>query len=483
VALSAVGAPRALPAGFLGFNGEAITAPPGLWRSPAFVGAVARLHPQALRLFGGTTANFWDWRAGTFVSPAALPPGSPPVPAALAAARSAVSIPLSDWARLVRAAGALPVFDLNLVTSTLADQLAMLRAAAALGLPVQRIELGNELYLPRYAERFRSGRDYGQEATRWIAALKARFPGVQVAAAGYTPVDAAGKRPDAREAGWNAQMLSALRGEDAITFHPYFGSGLGLAQRPAGSRAAATALAAPARATQALRAGGLAALPPGVGAWLTEWNLFDRRAAVHGTWTQGLQVAAFALELLAEPRVTQADEHALVASGPFGALFADADGLGFGAPPAARVARAGGFYLPARLPPPTRPLGLSASGVAMRDVLAFVRGATQVQGLSVGAGPTAGAGPASGVRGALATGPRGRAALLVNLGSAPVAVRLPGALVAGSSGAGGSGGSFVELEASPSTPVAGEGSLRRSAGRLSAGTLVLAPYSLARMAL
>jgi hypothetical protein len=472
-----VGAPRLLHADFLGFNGEAVTAPPGLWRGGAFLAAVARLHPQALRIFGGTTANFWDWRAGTFVSPAALAPRSPSVPPALAAARSKVSIQLADWARVARLAGATPVFDLNLVTSTLDRQVAMLRAASRLGLPIDRIELGNELYLPRYRDRFPSGRDYGAEATRWIAALKAAFPGAQVAAAGYTPTDVPGRRRDRRELSWNADMLSTLRGEDAITFHPYFASGLPLRRGPAGRHAVATALGAPTRALRSLRAWGLAALPPNVAAWVTEWNLFDRRAAVHGTWAQGLEVASFGLGLLGDPRVVAADEHALVASGPFGALFGDANGLGFGSPAGARVARAGGFYLPARHPPATRPLALSASGVAMKALLAFVRGAGRVQVLAFSGAPSA-----SSVQGALIAGPRGRRALLVNLGAAPVRVRLAGALPAGtseSSGKAGRGGSFVELAADPSTPVAGEESLSRSSGRLSGGALVLAPYALA----
>ena len=94
-----------------------------------------------------------------------------------------------------------------------------------------------------------------------------------------------------------------------------------------------------------------------------------------------------------------------------------------------------------------------------------------------GPGPDSG----GGVSGAVATGGRGRAVLIVNLGSAPLAVRLPGPPLTRTSKTPASAASFIELNAEPATPVAGERSLRRSAGRLAAASLVLAPYSLTRV--
>jgi hypothetical protein len=461
VLVTTVSAPRALPADFLGFNAEALTAPGGLWSRPRFRRAVAALRPEALRLFGGTTANFWDWRAATFTA-------GPLVPAALSKARAGVRITLAEWARLVRSAGATPIYDLNLVTSTLAQQLAMLKSARALGLAVTRAELGNELYLRRYSHRFGSGADYGRVATRWISTLKAAFPELRIAVPAWLPGGL--QQPDARARSWDASMLTTLRGEDALAFHPYFASGLQGGARLADSGAPAIMLAAPARAFELLRGAGLDSLPAGVVAWVTEFNLFDRRAPVHGTWGQGLDVAAFVLALLGDTRIDQVDEHALVYSAPFAALFTDRSGLDFGAPDRAQAAGTrSGFRSPVRAPIVTTPYATSASGTAMGQLLQAMRG----QGSAAQLAFTQPSGaPAPEVQGTLLGSAMRPTAVLINLQARRVSVRLPSELTAAP---------FHALSASPGAVVTGPGSLRRESGRVRAGVLRLAPYSLVRL--
>ena len=97
-----------------------------------------------------------------------------------------IPIHLSDWAQLVSAANAQPVFDLNVVTSNLSNQLAMLHRAEDLGMPILRVELGNEVYLntPVLVRRFPTPQAYGRTATRWIHAIKRNFPHAQVAVTG-----------------------------------------------------------------------------------------------------------------------------------------------------------------------------------------------------------------------------------------------------------------------------------------------------------
>ena len=442
------GQQRALPHDWLGFNGEALTGPPGLWADKRFVAAVAALHPEALRIFGGTTANFWDWRRGSFVAAGR----NVAVPAELLAARPRVSIPLSSWAALVRATAATPVFDLNLVTSTLGQQLAMLRAARGLGMAVTRVELGNELYLPRYRARFADGAAYGRVAARWARAVKHAFPGVRVAAAGFV-AERAAVATDARERDWDAGVLRTARGVDALTFHPYFQTGLGAGATVASARAAATALLRPSQHWAAVRAT-LAKLPAGIGAWLTEYNLFDREAAVHTTWAQGLALSAYTLDILADPRVDQADVHALTASAPFGALLAGRDGLAFGA------AGNGAFHPPPGAPPPTPPLALSATGVASLALMAALRGARKARPLAF-----AGERGAAVLRGALI----GAHVIILNLSQRPVRVQV---------GAGPPRGRYAQLWGAPGTLVAGVESLRRAAGTVSPAGLVLRGYSL-----
>jgi hypothetical protein len=386
-------------------------------------------------VFGGTTAEYWDWRAGTFV------PGAPP---SLRALRGQVHVTLADWAALVRATGAEPVFDLNLFTDSLANQLAMLRAAARLGMPVLRVELGNELYAPPFRRRFADGAAYGRVASTWAAAIKRAFPGVQVAAVAAPGADPNLPAADAR--GWNAGLARTLRGVDALTVHTYFASGLPPGRAPARGAPAASMLSAVGARWQAARSE-IDASPLPV--WVTEWNLFDRTAAVHATWAQGLAVAAYGIDLLADGRVAQSDNHALVGSAPFGALFAGTDGLSFG--------RDAGFAAVARRPPATPPYGRSANGVAMAALLTTLARGRMLWPLAF-----------TGGQGMVVTGEARARGLLVNLAAGAVRVTLPAAV---------RGGTAVQLWAEPSRLVTGARSLHSRAGHVQS-TVLLEPYSL-----
>jgi hypothetical protein len=285
--------------------------------TPELREAAAALSPGAIRVFGGTTANYWNWRTGKFYDRHGVPRQY------RRAQRQMSPVHLDDWARLVQGANAVPIFDLNLVTSGLSDQLAMLRAASDLGMPIRWVELGNELYLhaPLVDRAIPSARAYGHKATRWIAAIKAEFPQAQVAAVAF------GNRRswsgDARRRHWDWRMLATLRGEDALTFHTYWRTPRGRLSPPRRAKV----LAAPIRRLAALRRAALHKLPAGVAAWVTEWNMWHGSSLL-GTWANGLSDATYLLGLLGEPWVRQADLHALIYRKPFGALFPSASGFG-----------------------------------------------------------------------------------------------------------------------------------------------------------
>ena len=304
-----------LPSDFAGFNAPFRS---NSWQvsSPRLHEAAAALRPGALRVFGGTTANYWNWRTGKFFDRRGVPPRLRQV------TRDMSPIHLSDWAGLVRDADATPVFDLNLVTSSLSDQLAMLRAAEALGMPIQRIELGNELYYsaPLVVQAVPTPEAYGRKATRWIEAIHVEFPDAQIAAVGfgYPPGDV-----DRRRASWDRRVQETLRGESALTFHAYWDAPR---TRRLSGRSLSTALAAPLRLLAQLRSRGLHRLPDGVSAWVTEWNVWHS-AKLRGTWANGLADAAYLLGLLGERSVSQEDLHPLVHSQPLAALFGNP--LGF----------------------------------------------------------------------------------------------------------------------------------------------------------
>jgi hypothetical protein len=236
---------------------------------------------------------------------------------------------LEDLKLALDATAAQPILVVNMLTSTLDEQLAMLRHATRLGFSARYVELGNEFYLSEdtYISRFPTAEDYGLEATRWIDRIKKDFPKTEVAAVGA--YSTAGQSE--RRATWNRRLLTTLRGADAIVLHVYVGSGLGpslksltqtrLAGRDSASNpwyaapdiqrqqlqalrtpaGAAAVLSMPFRADQQLRRE-IQDLP-GLRVWVTEYNLFDRVGPTKGTWAHGLLTATMLGLFLENPRV------------------------------------------------------------------------------------------------------------------------------------------------------------------------------------
>jgi hypothetical protein len=296
---------RVLPAQFFGFSAEDIksAACTNLWFGPKIPSQIALIHASLLRIPGGTTSQWIDWSTGKFIDSSADRFSN--------AGRKPLT--LSDWARIVKMSRTIPVFDLDVVNSSLNDQLLMLHAAARLGMPIRYVELGNELWdptEPTYAHLYPTGADYGLAMNSWISAIKEVFPSAMIAVSGVDSSDLlfAGIP---RMATWNASMLGVVRGESAITFHPYW---LLPAGYPAG---------APQSVVQTVLAGltewkkfsseTLPVLPTGVGAWLTEWNEADwLKQGGHQSWIQALTVAAFALDNATNPEIDMSLLHDVV---------------------------------------------------------------------------------------------------------------------------------------------------------------------------
>jgi hypothetical protein len=371
---------HAIPVAFAGFNApfrknswQALT--PELWQ------AAADLSPGALRVFGGTTANYWNWRTGKFYDRHGVPRQY------RRANRRMSPIHLSDWARLVREANAIPVFDLNLVTSSLSDQLAMLQAARDLGMPIRRIELGNELYFhaPLVDQAVPSAKAYGRKATRWIRAIKRRFPDALIAAVGFG--GSLWSPPRTRRGRWDPGVLRTLRGEDALTFHTYWKPPPGRLSRAKLSKV----FAAPLRRLSLLRVGGLRQLPDGVAAWVTEWNI-SHGSSLRGTWANALSDAEYLLGLLGERRVRQEDLQALIFRNPFAALFANSEAFGD--------------------EPSTVPFARTAVGNALGEMHPLLSGGPRVRRLTVRHSPRI---PGTRLAAVRAVAVQGRGALLLNL--------------------------------------------------------------------
>ncbi len=170
-----------LPAHFFGFNAESIVLPVDdqlFANSPALHAKLAAVPTGILRIPGGTTSQWLNWRTGVFITG----PGGPFN--AVSPTRPAITMP--HWAAIVRATGATPLWDLNVLNATISDQIAMLREAQRLGLPVRQVELGNELWNPTgpYPGRFPTGAAYGSAMNPWIVAVRRAFPRAVIAVSG-----------------------------------------------------------------------------------------------------------------------------------------------------------------------------------------------------------------------------------------------------------------------------------------------------------
>ena len=295
---------------FFGYNTGGYSVDANDWNNAAFLAAAAKQKPGTLRFPGGTVANFWDWEKGWFVT-GYDPFGYGPTP---------IPNHLEDFQHTITATGATPIFDVNILTSTLDSQLAMLHHAQQLGLPVNYVELGNEFYLPgNGVDKFPSGAAYGSLATIWAAAIHKDFPNAKVAAVAAPEMIPFywNTKPDPRQSTWNYSMFTTLKGVDAVTLHIYDSGGNSF-EKMFGM--AFTQM-------NGLKGDELQTLPPGVNVWITEFNIWGGPGFAGGSWGQGLANTFLSLLFLGSDKITLVNFESILGYSDDGALFLNNDGL------------------------------------------------------------------------------------------------------------------------------------------------------------
>jgi hypothetical protein len=129
----------------LGFGTELV------WQSTNDTGILAAASVAAgsavARYPGGTPANYWDWSCShnnSCCSEFSVAHGE--IGKCSGALGQASTLP-TDWARFVqKPASRATIFDLNVVQTNASYQLEGLKQFEALGVAVDRLELGNELF-------------------------------------------------------------------------------------------------------------------------------------------------------------------------------------------------------------------------------------------------------------------------------------------------------------------------------------------------
>ncbi len=336
--------------------------------------AVRDFQGGTIRYPGGAISNYWDWQNGSLHQPATISGSGRFKPART----RGYGFTLQTLQSIVRETGTVPVFDLNLLTSNLADQLQMLHTAQNLGIPVRYVELGNEFYLgiSSYQKVFPTAASYARTVAKWAPAIRAAFPKVQIAAVGSLP------QSTGREKSWNKTLL-AIAGADinAITLHDYFA--------PVGRNLNPMQFLAEVQSNWLSTEQVMATFPSRYRIWFTEFNL-SRQGLLGGrpargiTWLHGLYAAESVLLFDQSPRV-QLDDYWDLFSNSFTGAFTS--GLA---------------------PQPT------VSGSALMFLTSASTQAVRVTPLRFSAAPTL-PGGAAGVIGASFSGPIGTRTVLINL--------------------------------------------------------------------
>lgn len=210
--------------------------------------AVEALKPGVMRYPGGTVANYWSMRNGSYVGPQGeggarhckftgrwnycaqqrkiqrFPPRS--------------FTPFRFYKGVVQsAAGGMPdgpIFVLNLLTLTLTDIMSEIQSLKESGAPVVRVELGNEYdHAVHYRWRFPNADSYGLFSKPVIRKLRKTFPGVKISFVIST--SAGGPR------GWNARLSRYQAWVDAVSVHDYSPNHQTVSQYPVGVRSTVVA--------------------------------------------------------------------------------------------------------------------------------------------------------------------------------------------------------------------------------------------------
>ncbi|NNM16128.1 MAG: hypothetical protein HKO56_05670, partial [Bacteroidia bacterium] len=344
---------------FYGFNGQNIISGNVTLDDPDFLKKLCDLYPATLRFPGGTIAMYWDWKTGQFLE-------------------NDISSNSCLWSKerydnsnftpntllrlksFVDKTGAAPIFDLNTVTSDKYYQLAQLYEAASLNIPIKYVEFGNELYsekLCAFPYVYPTPTDYANEMLLWNDVFKGNtgsnghFPYLETAVVGsiHRTIYDPNKEPF-REFNWNNEVLPIIGSGpstiDAVTYHPYFGGGIGSDNNPK----AIYNVQNPTRSfliPNTALLGDVGSLlneeagselnQYGLNGWLTEYNMFDDHNTILGSWAHAMAVSFHSLLFLeksnslngAPNNIDHVNLHTMLGGSRWGAIFSNDNGLEF----------------------------------------------------------------------------------------------------------------------------------------------------------
>lgn len=165
---------------------------------------IQKLKPQILRYPGGTVSHNWDWKNGVIET------------------RKPKAVhKIEELKKLVEYTNAKFVIVLDILNKSLTDQIQMLQEIEKLQIPIEYIELGNELYAQddHYKNIFPTGKEYADRVNQWIPSLRKHFPNAKI---GALLLGRKVRESNDRMYHWNRQVVdNTINTVDAYTYHIY----------------------------------------------------------------------------------------------------------------------------------------------------------------------------------------------------------------------------------------------------------------------
>jgi hypothetical protein len=216
----------------MGYNAHMSDAPK--WQQKNFDQALSKLQPNTLRYPGGSNSFYWDWKKGWTLSYRELLPylvksnflvdgqtikteqefkeltksNRQKNPFWRQVYRYNAKIPrydkITDFAYAIKSQNAKAVFTLNLITSTVENEIDMLKEAQKNNIKIEYIELGNEINSENLITKhfYPDAKTYTDTCVIWAKKLLKEFPEIKIGVVGGNK--------NKRMAQWNQTLAKAI---------------------------------------------------------------------------------------------------------------------------------------------------------------------------------------------------------------------------------------------------------------------------------
>ncbi|MGM9478727.1 glycosyl hydrolase [Pedobacter sp. GSP4] len=170
---------------------------------------INKLSPEMMRFPGGTLSHRWEWTTGMTSDH-----------------RPSEEVhPIGDVKQLIDSTGVKMMLVLDVVNHSCSNQIRMLDSLHSLGVAIEYVEMGNELYASGkgYETPFPTGTAYADTINSWVPRIKAAYPNVKISAILQPRVSSAS---NTRLYNWNSQVTSGITANiNAYTYHIYIADG------------------------------------------------------------------------------------------------------------------------------------------------------------------------------------------------------------------------------------------------------------------